>query len=194
MAKYIALIVGVLLLSGCVVTAPQPKSGISSQSLNQQLPQKIAIFVQENRFARSQNRNIEDTFISGLLVKGYSIATRSDMDSITKEMKFQQSGLTDSDASKLGKMLNVPAVLIISVTNLKTRSYRGKYSTEGSMSARLVSVEHAEILWINSANYTPLFSFNSGNGESDVLAYLSNQLVASFPIAASGTSRVISEQ
>jgi len=36
-----------------------------------------------------------------------------------KEMQFQKSGLTDDDAVNLGKVFNVQAVLIVSITDLK---------------------------------------------------------------------------
>ena len=88
------------------------KPGFDPQRLD-----KIAILVEKGR--EIPDRMIEDEFISALLRKNYTVAARSDTQAILKEMQFQKSGVTDDDAVKLGKVLNVQAVLIVSVTSLK---------------------------------------------------------------------------
>lgn len=209
----------VLLIAGCTISQP----GVSSSFLNQRMPEKLAVLAQEDHTTPGLRRIMEDRFISGLLSKGYAVASRSDMDIILREIQFQRSGLTDADAARIGKMLNVPAVLVVSVTNLQKRYHGGTYSTTASMSARLVSVETAEILWVNSASHSPSMGDllggmlggagsggSSGLGklarqaedvmgartgsllqetlpegdEGTVVAYLSDQLVSSFPPAS----------
>src|SRR3954447_2327176 len=70
---------------------------------------KIAIIVRkEDYLAREYDREIEDIFISQATRKGYRVASRSDIESITKEMEFERSsGLTDSDIAAIGRILNV---------------------------------------------------------------------------------------
>jgi hypothetical protein len=116
-------------------------------------------------------RAMEDEFTSALMEKGYSVVSRSDVVAVLKEQKFQnESGLTDADASKIGKLLNVPAVMVVSISDLKSERYkkpsnavnlgiirldvqdndpneRPKFANRCSMGARLLSVEKGEILW-----------------------------------------------
>lgn len=138
------------------------------------------------RLPRGAGRLIEDEFISVLLSKGYSIASRSDTESIRDEMKFQRSGLTDKDAAEVGKMLNVPAVLIVSVTQFegKSKSYRFSrqtyryYVTRAAMGARLISVEKGEVLWIGSHNDEYR---SEDRGGTDALSGLARTIATGFP-------------
>jgi hypothetical protein len=94
-------------LLGCALppsSARQP-SGVVSQSFVRSPPDKIAIVVEKSIGTRYSPRDVEDTITIGLMRKNYTVASRSDVDTITKEMGFQQSGLTDKDATKIGRCL-----------------------------------------------------------------------------------------
>jgi hypothetical protein len=104
------------------------------------------------RLYTETKRLIEDEFVSELLRKGYNVASRSDVEAILKESRFQRSGLTDQDAAQVGRILNVPAVLIVSVTHLdRDQRWSGNLdvsSTLAAMGVRLISVERGEVLWV----------------------------------------------
>ncbi|MBY0277839.1 penicillin-binding protein activator LpoB [Candidatus Binatia bacterium] len=126
---------------------------------------KLAVAIDDSsrRIDGTTRRSVEDEFIRALLSKGYTVASRSDVDALLDEVKFQQrSGFTDRDAAKLGKALNVPAVLIVTIGDVGTTSRKvrvfGERSpqrvdfTRATVGARLVDVERAEILWTGSSN------------------------------------------
>lgn len=162
---------------------------------------KVAVLMEEPREyyqLRTATRMVEDNFIKALMANGYSIASRSDMDAIMKELHLQNSGITDSDAAKLGKMLNVSAVLIVSATDYRvsrvpTPSYMNllsnkkkpdnlpppdpEYETRVGISARLTSVQQAEILWLGS--YTAVGTSTNSQGDGAGVAAYAARVVAS---------------
>ncbi len=82
---------------------------------------------------------IGDFFVLELLKKGYAPVERSQVQALLKEQKFQTSGMTSTeDAAKAGKILNVPAVILVSIPD---------YKDEMSITAKMVSVEDGSILW-----------------------------------------------
>jgi hypothetical protein len=122
---------------------------------------KIAIIVQDasrKLYNDGTLRRVEDAFMEVELGKGYRIADRSDVAQVFNEIRFQHDGLTESDAARLGKMLNVPAVLLVTINSIDATvdqyiSAPGPktfYNIRFGISARLVSVEKAEILGITS--------------------------------------------
>ena len=81
-----------------------------------------------------------------LMKRGYSPIERSQVKVLLKEQEFQASDITsDQGAAAAGKVLNVPAVLLINIP---------KYKEEMSMTAKLVNVEDARILWIGNGSGT----------------------------------------
>lgn len=181
LSRVFTVMIIVISLHACTMPH-QPNSGTSSLSLLQDTPDKIAIVVLSERKYQVPERAIEDQFISGLLGKGYAVASRSDVQTVFQELKFQQSGMTEADAARLGKLLNVPAVLVVAVTQLDShRNSQGMYNLDAAMGARLLSVEKAEILWINSAAYQPIFVTKDAPNKEATLIYLAKKLVDSFP-------------
>jgi Curli production assembly/transport component CsgG len=184
-----------LLLPACTITLKSPTTmraqGTSSPAFNPQNITKLAVLVvneRNYRVLRQADRLIEDEIIPVLLGKGYSIASRSDAKAIRDELKFQrESGLTDEDASRIGKMLNVPAVLIVSINQYETgrtrpiklgrRTY-SHYVTHATMGARLISVETGEILWLgkHSDDYS-----SEDRHNTEALAQLSRTIASAFP-------------
>jgi hypothetical protein len=133
-----------------------------------------------------QQRLVEDEFVQALLQKGYSIASRSDVAAIVKEQGFQRnSGLTESDAARIGKVLNVPAVLIVRVTEASTQSEynaairKQQTQARASMGARLINVETASVWWIGKHSNARLVS--GRNAVNEVVAEVAKAIATAFP-------------
>jgi len=128
-------------------------------------------------------RRMEDEFTMEIIRKGYSVVSRSDVERVTKEIQFQHSGLTDpaQQASKIGKILNVPGIVLVAVNNVEeknhyvperngyTRNKKGEVSAYSSgpsnlvissaaVSGRLIDVSTTDVLWVGQAS--------SGGGDS----------------------------
>ena len=107
---------------------------------------KVAIVEVTGRIYGDAVKNqIANMFVMELMKKGYTVVERSQVKTLLKEQEFQASDLaSDQGAAKAGKILNVPAVLMIDIP---------KYGNEKmSMSAKLIDVETAAILWIGSGD------------------------------------------
>jgi hypothetical protein len=74
-----------------------------------------------------------------LLQKGYAPVERSQAQALLKEQEFQPSEVTSvEDAARAGRILNVHAVIFVSIED---------YGDEMSMTAKMVGVEDSAILW-----------------------------------------------
>jgi len=145
---------------------------VSAPSFNSTDLKKVAIVwpnKQRSEQEDASQQTIEDEFTMALMEKGYSVAARSDVQAILKEQQFQrESGMTDADVSKIGKLLNVSAVMVVNVSDLKSERAKEsvnlgiirfnvqqtsngveerKFVNYCSMGARLLGVEKGEILW-----------------------------------------------
>jgi len=116
-------------------------------------------------------RGVEDEFMRAILTHGYSLAARSDIDRVLKEQRLQSSGITEEAIARVGRLLNVPAIVLITVNGIDTSNIsppafndpNARYSrTRVSMSARMIMAERAEVLWISS--YTHDFQTSSAVG------------------------------
>lgn len=94
-------------------------------------------------YGEAAKNQIANMFVMELMKKGYTVVERSQVKTILKEQEFQASDLADPQgAAKAGKILNVPAVLTIDIP---------KYGDEKiNMTAKLIDVQTAAILWIGS--------------------------------------------
>lgn len=120
-------------------------------------PQKIAVIVLNLSYGYVPQREIEDVFIRALMSKGFRVTSRSDIEPILKEIILKKGPvLTDEDAAEFGKMLNVPAVMIVTITrgdgsiNVMLGGDLPTSVQAVALGARLVSVELAENLWNGS--------------------------------------------
>ncbi len=87
---------------------------------------------------------ISDYFAMELVKRGYRVVERKEVQALLKEQEFQASDMTtNSDAARAGHILNVPAVLVINIP---------KYKDKMEMTAKLIDVEDASILWIGSGS------------------------------------------
>jgi len=87
---------------------------------------------------------ISDFFAMELLKKGYTPVERAQVQTLLKEQKFQESDVTsDQDAAKAGKILNVPAVMLVNIPT---------YKEEMNMTTKIIDVQDGSVLWIGSGS------------------------------------------
>jgi len=87
---------------------------------------------------------IGDFFAMELIRRGYTPVERSEVQKLLKEQEFQASDITsEAGAAKAGEILNVPAVLLVNIPT---------YKEEMNMTAKIINVEDAGILWVGSAS------------------------------------------
>lgn len=179
MIKLASIFILLLTLIGCIAvsthsTNQSSLNSVPSPNLMNQSIKKLAILVQAEKDV--SQRRIEDEFITSLLQKNYQVASRSDLEQLMEEMNFQHSHITDSDAVRIGKVLNVPAVLLVAVTELQTVRGENYTRIRATLGARLVGVETGEILWIGTHNKSLLDgTYNT------LLAIMARELSQSFP-------------
>lgn len=180
--SFAMLVVAALFLAGCAVLFspiphPRPYWHAAAGATNQDIPKIAIIVIDQSQRLYGQNeaipREVEDKFIEQLLGKGYRVADRSDVAQVINEIRFQHEGLTEADAAKLGKMLNVPAVLVVTIeginVSLSSTAINGLtiYNIRTSVSARLIDVESAEVLGLTS--FTDTYQANDQNDLSSVV-------------------------
>ena len=170
----------------------RPPETSSDAAFHPEAIAKLAVIVVSERrgapgreVQTDQQRLVEDEFVQALLAKGYSVASRSDVEAIVKEQRFQRSGLTEGDAAAIGKMLNVPAVLVVRVTEASAQNVMApktrRYVTEvrATMGARLIGVESGSVWWIGKHGDVRLGA--SRGAVTDILADVADSLAAAFP-------------
>jgi hypothetical protein len=176
-------------------TKPKPETSQDSSFDPKQLT-KLAVLVVGSGPSRGlargnrdtltdQQRLVEDEFVEILLQKGYSLVSRSDIQAVIKEQRFQKSGLTEDNAVDVGKLLNVPAVLVVSVTTFSAENQVNQRTRKSflvgiaTLGARLVSVESGAIWW--SGTHGETRAINGRAEARDVLAYVAKNVAAAFP-------------
>jgi hypothetical protein len=135
-----AVVVAVMLIGGCSSGESYVKAGYDFTKLD-----KVAIVdVQGDISSEPAKNQIADFFGMELLKKGFEPVERAQVQTLLKEQKFQTSGLTSQDgAAKAGRILNVPAVLVVNIPN---------FGDQMSMTAKMINVETAGILWMGSGS------------------------------------------
>jgi hypothetical protein len=135
-----AVVIAVMLIGGCSSGESYVKAGYDFTRLD-----KIAIVdVQGDISSEPAKNQIADFFGMELLKKGFEPVERAQVQTLLKEQKFQTSGLTSQEgAAKAGRILNVPAVLVVNIPN---------FGEQMSMTAKMIDVETAGILWMGSGS------------------------------------------
>ena len=128
----------VLVTSGCTTTESHARAGYDFSKLD-----KVAVISVEGVLRGEGAKNqLSDFMAMELLKKGYSPVERGQVQSLLKEHDFQTSSVTSNeDAARAGRILNVPAVIILNVP---------KFKEDMSMTIKLIDVEDGSILWIGS--------------------------------------------
>jgi hypothetical protein len=135
-----AVVIAVMLIGGCSSGESYVKAGYDFTRLD-----KIAIVdVQGDISSEPAKNQIADFFGMELLKKGFEPVERAQVQTLLKEQKFQTSGLTSQEgAAKAGRILNVTAVLVVNIPN---------FGEQMSMTAKMIDVETAGILWMGSGS------------------------------------------
>jgi hypothetical protein len=147
---------------------------------------RIAVLVIDNsgRPHDGHQRQVEDAFMSAILAKGYTLAARSDVQRVLSEMKFESDGYTAEDVSRIGHMLNVRALLIASIdkdeTNTERDGNRISYYTSAAISARLVSVLQAEVLWV-ATHSGRTYGEQTRNADSNIVPTVATAVANALP-------------
>ena len=131
------LIIAVLFIGGCSSGRAESHS---RAGYNFSMIDKVAIVSVEGAVQSELAKNqIADLFAMEFLKKGYAPAR-----ALLDEQEFQASELTtETGAAEAGKILNVPAVLIISIPH---------FGDEIAMTAKLVDIQDDSILWLGSGS------------------------------------------
>ena len=98
----------------------------------------------------SSQQSIDDEFTFALVQKGYDVIAPSDTQSLLKGQQVTNSPTsTEPSAMTIGKLLNVPAVMVISVSGLTSKPYvapppqpAGASSTAGGAANPLAGVSN----------------------------------------------------
>jgi hypothetical protein len=134
------LLIAVLFVFGCSKGESYVRAGYDFSQLNKVAVVEVAGVVKGD----TVKNQIADFFGMELLKKGYAVIERAQVQALLDEQDFQASDLTRADdAARVGKILNVPIVLVANIP---------KYDEEMNMTAKMVNVEDASILWMGSAS------------------------------------------
>jgi hypothetical protein len=106
---------------------------------------KIAIVAVEGAVKSETAKNqIADLFAMEFLKKGFAPVERTQVKALLEDQQIQAPDLiTGADAAQVGKILNVPAVLIINIPH---------FGNEISITAKMVDIEDGTILWLGSGS------------------------------------------
>lgn len=136
------MVTAFLLLGGCTSAESYVKAGYNFAGLD-----KIAVIdVQCNVISDAAKNQIADFIGMELLKKGYTVIERAQVEALLEEHKFQKTELTSqTGAARAGRILNVPTVVVVNIPN---------FDEEISMTAKMIDVEDASILWMGSGSGT----------------------------------------
>lgn len=136
------LLVSILVLAGCA--AGKGESHARANFDFSKIDKVAVVDVAGAVVGDAAKNQIGDFFVLELLKKGYAPVERAQVQTLLKEQKFQASEITTTkDAARAGKILNVPAVLLVNIPN---------YNEELSMTAKLIDVEDGSILWLGTGS------------------------------------------
>ena len=134
------LLIALMLVAGCSKGESYVRAGYDFSKLNKVAVAEVAGAV-EGEAAKNQ---IADFFGMELLKKGYTVVERQQIQALLKEQEFQASDLTRAeDAARAGRILNIPVVLVVNIP---------KYGEEMNMTAKMIDVEDAGVLWMGTAS------------------------------------------
>lgn len=172
-----------------------PETSSDASFLPDDLAKLAVIAYTEERRGQSQSdqqRLVEDIFVQTLLDRGHLVVARSDLKSVLTEQELENSGLTDSNAVALGKLLNVPAVLVIRITEYALETQRASsnntrvQTARATVGARLISVDTGGIWWQGTHSLSDAVQVK---GELvQVLAQVAERLARAFPAKSSKPS------
>ena len=136
----LAVLAAVIAACGCTSGESYTAPGFNFANLS-----KVAIVEVDSQLgSRAAENQIVDFFALELLKKGYTPIERQQVEAILKEQEFQAGSLTSNEeAARAGRILNVPAVMIVNIPTWGERI---------DMTAKLVNVEDGTILWLGTGS------------------------------------------
>ena len=136
------LVIAVLLSGGCHSGRGESFSRVG---YNFGMLDKIAIVAVEGAVKSETAKNqIADLFAMEFLKKGFAPVERTQVKALLEDQQIQAPDLiTAAGAAQAGKILNVPAVLIINIPHFGDEIY---------ISAKMVDIEDGTILWLGSGS------------------------------------------
>jgi hypothetical protein len=136
------LVIAILFAGGCSSgrVESHSRAGYNFSTID-----KVAIVAVEGTLRSEAAKNqIADLFAMELLKKGYAPKERAGVAALLREQGFQASELiTEAGAAEAGKILNVPAVLVVNVPH---------FGDEIFISAKMVDIEDGSVLWLGSGS------------------------------------------
>jgi len=136
------VLLAALLAGGCATGKGESfmRAGFDFSKLD-----KVAVLeVSGAVYGDAAKNQISDFFAMELLKKGYTPVERAQVQTLLKEQKFQATDVTSAEgAAQAGRILNVPAVMLVNIPT---------YEEEMNMTAKMIDVEDASILWVGSGS------------------------------------------
>jgi len=132
------LLIAAVIVSGCASGESYVMKGYDFSKVR-----KIAIADVTGKITGEGAKNqVADYFVIQLLQKGYQPVERAQVRKLLKEQEFQAGDITGTiDAAKAGRILNVPAVLIVNIP---------QFGEDIIMTAKMIDVEDGSIVWAGS--------------------------------------------
>ena len=192
--KLFSIIIVLALSGGCATYSSEesrPRTTLSPLFSSKFYPRLAILVVDNTRRFRIGGalRQVEDEFMRAAIEKGYTLAARSDLNEIKKELDLQRSSLTEKEVAKIGHFLNVPAVVLVSINHISTERYnpviqvKGKryYAISVNISARLIGTELAEVLCISSHTGRFIVEGRGREHESQALVPVAKVVASGLP-------------
>ena len=199
--------------SATVLVDEEPRAqSTSSRGFNPRAYEKIAILVKDNtdsyyRRRSGLRRQVENVFTQAAARRGYQLATRSQVEAIKDEIRFEDTGWTERDPTEPGHLYNVSALLIVNINesyveeeaSLASRApeperdnFFGRlldsfldstpeevnYAT-ASVSADLISVQEGKLLW--NGYYTGSVEIGEDEPKERAIPVVSEVVAAALP-------------
>jgi hypothetical protein len=138
--RFALALIAVVVMAGCTSA-----EGVVSPGYDFSKIDTVAIVeVESADLDRAQEDQISNWFARELLGAGYRVIERHKVEALLKEQQFQSSDLTSTvNMARAGEIVNVPAVVMVSVP---------EFGNKVNMSAKMVDVETAEIIWIGEGS------------------------------------------
>lgn len=160
---------------------------------------RIGVYVDDRTRSISNSegirRSIETEFITAALRRGLIVAARADIPELTRELRLQsQSPHMDEIFARMGRMLNVDAMLVVSANQLNAEHYResavapDQVRIDATIGARLVGTNGIAI-WTRDRSETG-FGFDRSDATS-FLVSLARSLAELIPGATVPTNSAI---
>ena len=136
------LVISVLLIGGCYSGRGESFSRVGYDF---SMLDKVAIVAVEGAVKSEPAKNqIAELFAMEFLKKGFAPVERTQVKALLEDQQLQASDLiTEAGAAEVGKILNVPAVLIINIPH---------FGDEIFITAKMVDIEDGTILWLGSGS------------------------------------------